>query len=188
MTTFKDYHDLYLMTDVILFNVVQHFRRLSERKYDLDLLHYYLAPGLSWDAMLKLSTTAEYGNKTTRHLDLITDSDQGLFTEKGIHGGISMISNRYGKANIPEVPDYDPTKPKTWIQYLDTNSCYGWAMQEPLPESNFRFLSKEEIDSFDINVTQIDDEKGYILEVDLHYPPSFVIFIMITVSLQRDSL
>ena len=172
MTTFKDYHDLYLMTDVILLSdVVQQFRRLSKREYDLDPLHYYSAPGLSWDAMLKLTTTAGYGNKTTRHLDLITDSDQGLFIEKGIRGGISMISNRYGKANNPEVPDYDPTKPNTWIQYLDANSLYGWAMQEPLAESNFRFLSKEEIDSFDINVPQIDDEKGYILEVDLHYPP-----------------
>ena len=82
-----------------------------------------------------------------------------------------MISNRYGEANNPEVPDYDPTKPNTWIQYLDANSLYGWAMQEPLPESNFRFLSTEEIDSFDMNVPQIDDEKGYIPEVDLHYPP-----------------
>ena len=49
MKTFEDYHDLYLMTDVIsLSDVVQQFRRLPKREYDLDPLHYYSAPGLSW--------------------------------------------------------------------------------------------------------------------------------------------
>ena len=105
MTTFKEYHDLYLMTDVLLLaDVVQQFRGLVKREYDLDPLQYYTAPGFSWDAMLKLTTTSLYGEKTTRHLDLITDSDQELFIEKRIRGRISMISNRYAVANNPEVP------------------------------------------------------------------------------------
>ena len=171
MTTFKEYHDLYLMTDVLLLaDVVQQFRGLAKREYDLDPLHYYTAPGFSWDSMLKLTTTSLYGEVATRHLDLLTDSDQGLFIEKGIRGGISMISNRFAVANNPEVPDHDASEPKNWLQYLDANNLYGWAMMQPLPERNFRFLSENEVNEFDVNVPRVEDDKGYILEVDLEYP------------------
>ena len=169
MTTFKEYHDLYSMTDVLLLaDVVQQFRGLAKREYDLDPLHYYTAPGFSWDSMLKLTTTC--GQGTTSHLDLLLDSDQGLFIEKGIRGGISMISNRVAVANNPEVPDYDASKPTNWLQYLDANNLYGWAMMQPLPERNFRFLSENEVSDFDVNVPRVEDDKGYILEVDLLYP------------------
>ena len=169
MTTFKEYHELYLMTDVLLLaDVVQQFRGLAKRKYDLDPLHYYTAPGFCWDSMWKLTTT--YGEGTTRHLDLLLDSDQGLFIEKRIRGGISMISHRFAVANNPEVPDYDASKPTTWLQYLDANNLYGWAMMQPLPERNFRFLSENERSVFDVNVPRVEDEKGYISEVDLEYP------------------
>ena len=171
MTTFKEYHDLYLMTDVLLLaDVVQQFRGLAKREYDLDPLHYNTAPGFSWDSMLKLTTTSVYGEKTKIHLDLITDSDQGLFIEKGIRGGISMISHRFAVADNPEVPDYDASKPINWLPYHDANHLYGWAMMQPLPESNFRFLSENEVSVFDVNVPRVEDEKGYILEVDLEYP------------------
>ena len=133
MTTIKEYHDLYLMADVLsLADVVQQFRGLAKRKYDLDPLHFYTAPGFSWDSMLKLTTTSLYGEKTTRHLDLLTNSDQGLFIEKGIRGGISMISNRYAVANDPEVLNYDALKTIYWFQYQDANNLYGWAMMQPL--------------------------------------------------------
>jgi hypothetical protein len=49
---------------------------------------YYTAPGLAWDAALKL---------TEVELELI--SDMYLFIEKGIRGGISTITKRYAKAN-----------------------------------------------------------------------------------------
>ena len=76
MTFFEKYHDFYLMTDVLLLaDVVQQVRGLAEREYDLDPLHYYTARGFSWDAMLKLTTTLRYGEVTTRHLDVILDSD-----------------------------------------------------------------------------------------------------------------
>ena len=88
MTTFEEYHDLNLMTNVLLLaDVVQQFRGLAKRKYDLDPLRYYTAPGFSCDAMWKL-TTSLHGEKTTRHLNLLTDSDQEHFVERGIRGGI----------------------------------------------------------------------------------------------------
>ncbi len=67
--TMKDYHDLYLKTDVLLLaDIVTdlEFRKVCKRVYGLDALHYYTAPGLAWDAMLKF---------TKIKLDLISDPD-----------------------------------------------------------------------------------------------------------------
>jgi len=56
-----------------------------------------------------------------------------LFVERGMRGGISMVSKRYVKAENPLVPEYDPNKPKKFIMFLDANNLYGWAMSKPLP-------------------------------------------------------
>ena len=53
--------------------------------YKLDPLHYYTAPGLSWDALLKY---------TNINLKLLTDIDMHMFIEKGMCGGISMVSKK----------------------------------------------------------------------------------------------
>ena len=54
--TMTDYHDLYLKTDVLLLtDIMTEFRKVCKRVYGLDALHYYTAPGLAWDAMLKLT-------------------------------------------------------------------------------------------------------------------------------------
>lgn len=58
-------------------------------------------------------------------LEKLTDYDQYLFVEKGLRGGISMVSKRYARANNPMIPGYDPSKPKSWIMYLDANNLYG---------------------------------------------------------------
>ena len=48
------YHDLYLKTDVVLLSdVFENFRSTCLRNYELDLAHYFTAPGLSWDACLR---------------------------------------------------------------------------------------------------------------------------------------
>ena len=49
-----DYHDLYLRTDVLLLaDVFEIFWKTCPRQYDLDPAHYYISPGLNWDALLK---------------------------------------------------------------------------------------------------------------------------------------
>ena len=88
-------------------------------KYGLDPCHYFRAPGLSWDAMLKM---------TGIELKKISDIDQYLFIEKALRGGIFYIAKRHSKANNKYCPDYDPKKPSTFISYLDMNNLYGWAM------------------------------------------------------------
>ena len=51
-----------------------------------------------------------------------------MMFEKGIRGGITHISKRYAEANNKYMKDYDTNKPSTYIQYLDANNLYGWAM------------------------------------------------------------
>ena len=36
---------------------------------------------------------------------------------------------------------YDETKPSTYIQYLDANNLYGWAMSQKLPTHGFNGLT-----------------------------------------------
>ena len=87
-----------------------------------------------------------------------------------MRGGISMVSNRYAKANNPLVPGYDPSKPKKYIMYLDENNLYGWAMCNAFPIRGFKWKrvmpTEEEILSMKENA-----KMGCILEVDLEYPP-----------------
>ena len=106
--TLGDYHDLYLITDVVLLaDVFQTFRKTCLGSYKLDPLHYYTAPGLSWDALLKY---------TKSDLELLTDMNMHLFIEKGMRGGISMVSKRHAKANNPHVADYNPDNPDNrWV-------------------------------------------------------------------------
>ena len=125
--TLGDYHDLYLKTDVVLLaDVFQTFRKTCMGSYKLDPFHYLTAPGLSWDALLKY---------TNINLELLTDIGMHMFIEKGMRGGISMVSKRHAKANNPHTADYDPEKDNNYIMYYDANNLYGWAMSQPLPYS-----------------------------------------------------
>ena len=36
--------------------------------------------------------------------------------------------------------DFDETKPSTYIQYLDENNLYGWAMSQKLPTHGFKWI------------------------------------------------
>ena len=52
--TIKDYHDIYLKSDVLLLaDVFENFRKTCLKHYKLDPCHYYTAPGLAWDACLQ---------------------------------------------------------------------------------------------------------------------------------------
>ena len=93
MRTMKEYHDLYLKCDVVLLaDVFEKFRKMSMKSYKLDPLHYVSSPGLSFDACLKM---------TGQSLELFTDPEPYLFSESGLRGGVSMISNRYASSNNP---------------------------------------------------------------------------------------
>ena len=87
-----DYHDLYLLTDVALqVDVFETFRRTAQTHYKLDSANYYSLPGMAFDALLK---------KSDVKLELLTDINMHLFVEKGLRGGISMVSKRHAKLTM----------------------------------------------------------------------------------------
>ena len=100
-------------------------------------------------------------------LELMTDIDMFQFIEKGMSGGISYISNRYGKANNKYMKTYDEKAPS---MYLDANNLYGWAMSQYLPTGGFKWITEKQIDNIDLAKYKEDSKKGLILEVNLEYP------------------
>ena len=99
--------------------------------------------------------------------------------EKGIRGGICLSIQRYAKANNKYMKSYNNNEESSYIQYLDANDLYGWAMSEKLPVNGFKWLDTSETSALahsnEINEEFIKnynekDNKGYILEVDVKYP------------------
>ena len=155
-----DYHDLYLRTDVVLLaNVYEAFRDTCLKHYKLDQAHLYTSPGLAWKACLKC---------TGIKLELLTDPNMLLMFERGIRGGITQAVCKYASANNKYMVDrFNPKSESSYLQYLDANNLYGWAMSQPLPTGGF--------EQVDVNPNEISElatktDKGYILEVDVSYP------------------
>ena len=165
--TIRDYHNLYLKSDVLLLaDVFENFRKTCLHHYNLDPAHYYTSPGLAWDACLK---------ETGQELQLRHDYDMLMMFEKGIRGRISHISKRYAETNNKYMDNYDFSKPTTYIQYLDANNLYGWAMSQSLPTHGFKWMKDLTIDTvIDLLDKKRNPEvkKGYTFEVDLDYPPN----------------
>ena len=127
----RQYRDHYLMSDVLLLaDVFEHFRHTVLQKHGLDCLYYPTLPSLAWSMALK---------HTQVELYLITDKEAYLMIENSIRGGIATISKRYARANNPLVKGYDPSKPTTYIIYLDANNLYGNAQSEPYPWATLNF-------------------------------------------------
>ena len=131
--------------------------------YGLDPTHFCSAPSLSWEACLKL---------TGIRLQILVDPDMTLFIDSAMIGGVSMARNPHLVANNEMVPNYDASKPKTWLTLFDENNQYGGAMSQPLPKGGFVWV--ENVSKFE-NVEYIlslrdDQQIGYFLEVDLSYP------------------
>ena len=89
--TFKNFHNHYLKKDALLLvDTFEKFISTCLKFYNLDPCHYFSVPGLSWDAMLKI---------TGVELEKISDLDKYMFLEQGMRAGISYINKRYSKAN-----------------------------------------------------------------------------------------
>ena len=117
MKNMGDYDDHYLEKNVFLLaDVFEKFIDTCLKFYKLDPCHYFSSPGLSWDAMLKM---------TDIKLEKNSDIDMHLFTEKGLRGGISCIAKRYSEANNKYMKNYNSTIPSNIIEYLDLNNFYG---------------------------------------------------------------
>ena len=99
-----------------------------------------------------------------------------MMFERGIRGGITHISKRYAEANNKYMKNYNPDEESSFIQYLDANNLYGWAMSQQLPTHGFKWiknLTKESLmeilEKANHSMSNMG-RKGYIFEVDLEYP------------------
>ena len=100
MKNMSNYHDNYLKKVVLLLaDVFEKFISTCSKFYGIDTCHYFSSPGMSWDAMLKM---------TGIKFEEISDIDKYLFIAKGLRGGIFYISKRYAKANNKYMNDYAP--------------------------------------------------------------------------------
>ena len=130
-----DYHDLYVQSDTLLLaDAFNNFGDMCIKEYELDPAHFLSLPGLAWQACLK---------KTNIELELLTDYDMLLMVEEGIRGGICHSIRRYAKANNKYMKNYNNEEP-SYIQYLDANNLYGWAMSKQLP-AKFKWLDNDKI-------------------------------------------
>lgn len=115
-----DLHDLYVTSDTLqLACVFENFRRMSIEAYKLDPVHYISAPGLGWDAALRM---------TKVKIELLTEIDIHEFIELGMRGGVSMITKRKSIANNQYMTEFtgdSQDKDQIYIISWDMNNLYG---------------------------------------------------------------
>ena len=95
-----------------------------------------------------------------------------LMFERGIRGGTTQWVYRWAAANNPYMgSEYDRTKPSEYLQYLDANNLYGWAMSQPLPTGGFHWVEvRGDLNPKNIVNLMAKTDRGYLLEVDVNYP------------------
>ena len=94
-----------------------------------------------------------------------------LMVEEGIRGGIYHSIHRHAKANNKYMKNYDKNEESSYVQYLDANNLYGWAVSQKLLVNDFKWVNNvSEINEEFIKDYDENNDKGYILEVDVKYP------------------
>ena len=154
--TLGEYHDLHVKADTAqLTDVFENFRSLCLKEYQLDPAYFVSTPSLAFEAMLKI---------TKAKIELFTDINMVLMTEKGIRGGLTQVVKKHAIANNKYLPIYDKSKKNVVLQYLDANNLYGYVMNKTLPLNGYKWADKTLFtDDF------IKGDKGYLLEVDVEY-------------------
>ena len=157
LKTLGEYHDTYLLLDVILLaENFELYRFTTLRDYELDPVNYLTLPSLSLDCCLKY---------TNCEIDLIDDYSMYLFINKSVRGGFSTVPNRFDRANNPSFPEtYDSSKPIKNIHYLDFNQLYPSCMTGCLPVGGYRWLSDDEKRNIDFLAQTEDQPLGYFVE------------------------
>ena len=133
MKNMGDYHDNYLKKYVLLLaDVFEKFIDPCLQFYVLNPCHYFSSPGLSWNAIFKM-TGAKLKKKNS-------DIKTRIFIEKGLTDGVPYITKRYSEANNKYMKDYDFKKPSEFITYLDMNNLYSLAMSGHLAYGEFKWI------------------------------------------------
>ena len=98
-------------------------------------------------------------------LELLTDSDMLLMFKQGIRGGITQVVRKYTSANNKYMGDrFNPRSKSSYLQYLDANNLYGWAMSQSLTTGGFKWV---DVNPNEISELATQTDKGHLLEVDV---------------------
>ena len=153
--TLGENHDLYVQTDTAQLSDV-----LKNLEYQLDPAYFVSTPSLALEAKSKI---------TKAKIELITDINIVLMTEKGIHGGLTQVVKKHSFANNKYLPTYDKSTKSVFLQNLDGNNLYGYAMNKTLPLNGYKLADVSIFaDGF---IKNYDDkgDKGYLFEIDVKY-------------------
>ena len=163
-----EYHDVYVNSYMWYIIACRCGSKIFGNKcleiYELDPIHFVSPPGLAWQAYLK---------KTGVKLESIADYDMLLMIEKEIRGGICQAAHRYTEANNKYMKSFDKNNEPSYIEYLDANNLYRWAMSQKLFVKSFKWVKEKRVSKFNENFIKKYDEdcnKGSLLEVDVEYP------------------
>ena len=106
--TLGEYHDLYVQADTVqISDVFESFRSLCLKEYQLDPAYFVSTPSLAFEAMLKIAKAK---------IELFTDIDMVLMTEKGIRGSLTQVVRKHAIANNKYLPTYGRTKKSVFLQ------------------------------------------------------------------------
>ena len=72
-----------------------------------------------------------------------------MMVENGIRGGMCHAICRYVKANNKYMKNYDKNTESSYVEYLDANNLYGWAMSQKQPVDGFEWMQENDLLKFD---------------------------------------
>ena len=163
-TDFESFTKLYQVSDVLMLaDIFESYRETSIKLYSMDPCNFVSLPGYSWRAFL---VQLYRENPEFKIAKFANQEEMDMFS---VRGGVSSIMKKHAKANNKSLADYDPSKPSSYILYVDANSLYPSQMKKYLPSGDFKFV-KTKWTTKEIMALKHDADIGYRFKCDFHYP------------------
>ena len=177
----REWHDLYLYTDVLaLADCMEAFRHGFVRSTGLDPFHRLGLAGAAWSALLR--------NSGALIENISKECCQGggnqlmKYVDANIRGGLACAFVPHAVARNPKCPNYEACHPSehVWIKDFDANSLYPYCMSMPLPTGRYSLqggidAGQERTEALTLLATILQDytpadARGYMLVVRLEIP------------------
>jgi hypothetical protein len=160
---FKDFIGMgdYIKT-LILAEMFEFFRSWSMEYFYLDPTYFYTGSRFTLEAGFFFDRT---------RVEIVADKRIENMVERGIRGGVVLLSESYVKSNTKRYGKFDPTLPPTQILSVDLNGNYAHALCKKLPQGDFHYLTPSELEALKISEFDPDGTYSYILDVHLVIPP-----------------